>query len=230
MANGFEVFSPSAALDPAAFAGNAGAQHLLAAAGHFPGGPVMLVFALFWAPMGPGIPAGVLLARHIPLNPAFTFALYALSDVLSAFVFGPLFSLLRRYGRKVRPIRNLGRRLLAFATTGVRVPRADEVAAGRVGLAPTLFRIAMVGFGVDVYTGGALATGLPVPRVAGWAAAIAGDLVWFALLLAASVGAAWIADDDRVITVVVLLAMIFIPRLAQRLFPSLRSDAALPSA
>jgi hypothetical protein len=190
----------------------------------------MLVFALFWAPVGPGIPAGVLLARHVPLNPAFTFALYALSDVLSAFVFGPLFVLLRRYGRKVRPIRSVGRRILAFATAGVRVPRAEDIVAGRVGLGPTLFRIATVAFGVDVYTGGALATGLPVPRVAGWASAIAGDLVWFALLLGASVGAAWIADDDLVITIVVVLAMIFIPRLAQRLFPSLRSDAALPSA
>jgi len=188
----------------------------------------MLVFALFWAPVGPGIPAGVLLARHVPLNPAFTFALYALSDVMSAFVFGPLFALLRRYGRKVRPIRSVGRRLLSFATTGVRVPRVEEIAEGRVGLAPTLFRIATVGFGVDVYTGGALASGLPVPRVAGWASAIAGDLIWFALLLGASVGAAWVADDDRVVTIVVLLAMVFIPRIARRIFPSLRSDAMPP--
>ena len=61
------------------------------------------------------------------LKPIPTLALRgALSDVLSAFVFGPLFSLLRRYGRKVRPIRNLGRRLLTFATTGVRVPRGLE--------------------------------------------------------------------------------------------------------
>jgi hypothetical protein len=29
----------------------------------------MLVFALFWAPVGPGIPAGVVLARHLALNP-----------------------------------------------------------------------------------------------------------------------------------------------------------------
>jgi len=191
----------------------------------------MLVFALFWAPVGPGIPAGVLLARHIPLNPALTFSLYALSDLLSAFVFGPLFALLRRYGRHVRPIRSVGRRLLAIATMGVRVPRAEDVGEGRMGLAPTLFRIATVGFGVDVYTGGALASGLPVPRVAGWASAIAGDLVWFALLLGASLGAAWIADDDRVITVVVLAAMIFIPKLAQRIFPALRagSEPSRPS-
>lgn len=228
MAGGFEIFSPRAALDPTAFAGNDGAQRLLAAAGHFPGGPVVLVFALFWAPVGPGIPAGVLLARHVPLNPAFTFALYALSDLMSALVFGPVFALIRRHGRKVRPIRAVGRRFLAIATAGVRVPRVEDMATERAALAPTLFRIATVGFGVDVYTGGALASGLPVPKVAGWASAIAGDLVWFALLLATSIGAAWFADDDRVITAVVLLAMIFIPKMARRIFPSLRNDPEPP--
>jgi hypothetical protein len=223
MTPGFELFSPSAALDPT-INGVAGAQRLLAAAAHFPGGPVMLVFALFWSPVGPGIPAGVLLARHIPLNPALTFALYTMSDVLSAFVFGPLFTLLRRHGRRVPSIRRLGRRLLTFATAGVRVPRAEDVGTEQGRVAPTLFRIATVGFGVDVYTGGALASGLPVPRVAGWASAIAGDLVWFALLLGTSIGTAWFIDDDRVITVVVVLAMIFIPRIARRIFPALRNE------
>src|SRR5438132_4443340 len=51
----------------------AGAATLLQAAQHFPGGPVVLVLALFFAPVGPGIPAGVLpaptrraRARHTP--------------------------------------------------------------------------------------------------------------------------------------------------------------------
>jgi hypothetical protein len=190
----------------------------------------MLVFALFWSPVGPGIPAGVLLARHIPLNPALTFTLYTMSDVFSAFVFGPLFALLRRHGRRVPIIRRVGRKLLSIATTGVRVPRAADIDAGRGHTAPTLFRIATVGFGVDVYTAGALASGLPVPRVAGWASAIAGDLVWFALLLGASIGTAWFVDDDRVITLVVVLAMIVIPRIARRLFPALRNDPETPTS
>jgi len=224
MATGLEIFDPSMALDPTAFAGATGAQRLLEAAAHFPGGPVGLVFALFWAPVGPGIPAGVLLARHIPLHPAVIFGLYALSDVLSAFIFGPIFALLRKHGRKVEVIRKLGRRMLSLATLGVRVPRPEEVKAGEKGLAPTLFRIATIGFGVDVYTGGMLATSLPVPRPLAWACAIAGDLVWFALLLGASIGAAWIVDDDRVVGVVVIVAMIVIPWIARRIFPALRNE------
>src|SRR4029077_7507264 len=124
-------------LDPSAFTGPAGANALVEAARHFPGGPTMLVFALFWAPIGPGIPAGVLLARHIPLHPAFTLGLYTLSDALAAVVCHPLFTVLRRHGRRVKQLYWLGRRMMALAMVGVRVP-TEEASADR-RLAPTLF-------------------------------------------------------------------------------------------
>jgi hypothetical protein len=208
----YDVFDPSTALDPTQFTGPTGAAKLVEAAGHFPGGAVALVLALFFAPVGPGIPAGVLLARHVALSPATTFGLYALSDLLAAVVCHPLFVWLRRHGRRVRPIRWLGRRMLSLAMLGVRAPE-------RAGVAPALSRIATVGFGVDVYTAGMLATGLPVPRLAGWASAIGGDLLWFAVLLATSVLAAGIVDDDRFIGIVMIAAMILIPRLTRRFMP-----------
>jgi len=215
-----DFFGPSAVLDPSRFTGEAGAARLLHAARHFPGGPTMLVFVLFWAPIGPGVPAGVLLARHVPLHPAFTFGLYTLSDVLAAIVCQPIFVLLRRHARRLPPLRWLGRRMLAVAMTGVRPPSAEDARGGRLG--PLLTRIATVGFGADIYTAGMLAGGLGVPRVRGWAAAIAGDLVWFTVLLATSLAAAAIADDDRFIGLVLLAAMILVPRLARRFVPALR--------
>lgn len=217
----FDLFDPRAALDPGRFAGETGAATLLQAAQAFPGGPAMLVLALFFTPVGPGIPAGVLLARHIPLHPGVTFGLYAMSDVCAAVVCHPLFTMLRRHGRRVPPLRAFGRRMLALVTVGIQLP---ERAEARSGLGPLLSRVATVGFGVDVYTAGLVATGLGVPRVPGWAAAIAGDLVWFALLLGTSMATASLADDDRVIAVVMVIAMIVIPRLARRFIPALRPD------
>lgn len=216
-----EVFDPSAALDPTRFVGPDGAAHLLDAARHFPGGAVMLVFMLFWAPVGPGIPAGVLLARHVPLNPALTLGLYAVSDVLAACLCHPIFTWMRRHGRRIPSLHALGRRFLALATWGVPLPQVTRDASGQPRIAPTLLRIATVGFGVDIYTAGVLAATLPVPRLPGWGAAIGGDLVWFSLLLASSMAAAKVADDDRFVAVVVLVAMIAIPRIARRLFPTL---------
>ena len=213
----YDLFDPSAVLDLSRYTGEAGAARLLDAARQFPGGPVALVLALFFAPVGPGVPAGVLLARHIPLHPALTFGLYALSDVLAAIVCHPIFVLLRRHGRRVRPIRWLGRRFQSLAMMGVRAP-------GPGNPAPALSRIATVAFGVDVYTAGMLATGLPVSRLLGWTSAITGDLVWFALLLGTSLAAAGIADDDRFIALAMIVAMIVIPRLARRFVPALRPD------
>jgi len=214
----FEIFDPSNTLDPTRFMGETGAARLLQAAAHFPGGPTALVLALFFAPVGPGIPAGVLLARHVPLPPTGTLGLYALSDVTAAVVCHPIFALLRRHGRRVRPIQWLGRRMMAIAMVGV--------PSERERLGPALFRVGTVGFGVDVYTAGMLATGLRLPRVPGWLAAIAGDLVWFALLLATSMATASIVDDDRVILLVMVVAMIAIPRLARRFIPALRPAGA----
>src|SRR5215510_1943526 len=108
----FDLFSPSAALDPSAFTGPAGATRLMEAAAQFPGGPTGLVFALFWAPVGPGIPAGVLLAQHLRLAPAVTFGLYALSDTLAVLLLNPIYSHLRRLGRRNPTIRKIGRRVL----------------------------------------------------------------------------------------------------------------------
>ena len=118
----------------------------------------------------------------------------------------------------MKPIRWLGRRLLSLAMIGVRAPESG-------GIAHALSRIATVGFGVDVYTAGMVATGLPVPRFRGWAAAITGDLLWFAVLLGTSLAAGRIADDDRFIALVMIVAMIVIPRLARRFVPALRPDA-----
>ena len=70
-----------------------------------------------------------------------------------------------------------------------------------------------------------LAPGLPVPRLSGWALAITGDLLWFAVLLGTSLVAASIADDDRFIALVMIVAMIVIPQLARRFVPALRPDA-----
>ena len=216
----FDVFNPGNLVDPNAFRGDAGASRLMQAAAQMPGGPLVLVFLLFWAPVGPGIPAGVLLAHHLRVPPPITFGLYTLSDTLAALLLNPIYSWLRTHGRRNPKIRQIGQRVLSFAMLGVRRPSVEEVRAGR--LAPALFRIATVGFGIDIYTAGALATGLPIPRLPGWAAALAGDLLWFATLLGSSIIAASIIDDDRVVTVVVIAIALLAPPVLRRVFPFLR--------
>jgi hypothetical protein len=215
-----DLFSPAAYSDPTFFTGEAGASRPIQAATHFPGGATGLVFALSWAPVGPGIPAGVLLAQHLRIAPALTFGLYLLSDLFAVALLNPLYSFLRAQGRRNPTIRNIGRRMLAVAMIGTRRPNAEEVHAGR--LAPALLRIGTVGCGVDIYTAGALATGLPIPRLVGWTAAMGGDLLWFALLLGSSIAAAHVFDDERATAAVVLVVTLVGPSILRRIFPALR--------
>jgi hypothetical protein len=230
----FSLFNP---LDPSILTGQVDPARLLGAAAGFPGGAALLVFALFWSPVGPGIPAGVLLARHAGLPPLATFGLYTLSDVLGALISHPTFALVRRVGGRVPILRRLGGWFLKLAligsgTSAVNPPPPEPGSppgAPRAAL-PALFRIGTVGFGVDVYTAGMLVAGLPVSRLTGWGAAIAGDLVWFALLLGTSLATAAIVDDDRVVGIVVLVAMVVIPVVARRIFPALRTGAPPPRA
>jgi hypothetical protein len=216
----FDIFNPMVALDPSTYTGAAGASRLAQAAAQFPGGPTALVFALFWAPVGPGIPAGVLLAHHLRISPITTFGLYTLSDVLAILLLNPVYSWLRSAGRRNPRVRTIGRRVLRVAMIGVRPPTPEMVRSGQ--LAPTLLRIATVGFGVDIYTAGAIATGLPIPRIPGWAAALVGDLLWFLVLLGASIVTAQIVDDERWVMVVVIAIAFIGPALLRRIFPSLR--------
>jgi len=215
-----DAFSLSAFLDPTFFTGEAGASRLMQVAAHFPGGAAGLVFALFWAPVGPGIPAGVLLAQHLQMAPAVTFGLYLLSDLFAAALLNPVYSFLRARGQRNPRVRNMGRRMIAVAMIGMRRPNANEVRSG--SLSAALLRIGTIGFGVDIYTAGALATGLPIPRLAGWTAAIAGDLIWFALLLGAAIVAAHAFDDERAIAGVVLVVTLIGPSILRRIFSTLR--------
>src|SRR5262249_17389975 len=97
--------------------------------------------------------------------------------------------------------------------------RADDLAASTRPPLPVLVRIGSVGFGADVYSAGLLIAGLPVPALAGWIAAIAGDLVWFAVLLATSIATAQVTDHSAGQLVVMVAVMVLAPRLVDRFSP-----------
>jgi hypothetical protein len=195
---------------------------LLDAASRFPGGPVALVFVLFWSPWmaAIGIPAGLLLARHAGINPAVTIGLYALSDVMGAMVTHPTYALLRKYGSRSRILSKIGRVYLKIAMFGVRMPRLEDVQNGP--MLPALFRIGVISFGFDIYHGGMVIAGLPVPRLLGWLAALIGDLLWFSVLMATNSAAAAVIQDDRTVAFVTIAAMLIIPKVAEWIFPALR--------
>lgn len=206
----FDLFNPFHfnPLDPAAWTGAVNPQHLIEAAAQFPGGVLGLVFTLFWAPVGPGVPAGILLAHEAHVPPLLTFSLYLVSDVAAALVLHPLFTRMVRAARANPILRESAQRALSILMLGLSRPKVDNSRGALRGALGALARIASLSFILDVYTGGLLAVGLPVPKVAGWAAALTGDLLWFGLYFGITIVTARFDDDWRVIGAVMLVVVV----------------------
>jgi len=164
------------------------------------------VFSLFLIPLGPGIPGGVLLARSHGLGWPRMEALYFVSDVILACVFEPMMRGIIRAGRNSP---RFGRVAAAMRES---LRKTSEL-YGRSGGPLTLILIA---FGVDPMTGRAAAHTAGHGFVAGWTFAIAGDMMFFTVLMASTLWLNSILGDGKVTTIVIMVLMIAVPWLIKR--------------
>jgi len=164
------------------------------------------VLLLFLVPVGGGIPAGVLLARDRGLAWPVMMALYFVSDVILACTFEPVLRLILRAGRTFPP---LGRVAAA-------IREAVRRTTARYGTRGGPLALVLVAFGVDPMTGRAVAHAAGHGFFPGWAIAIAGDMIYFAVLMASTL---WLNDllgDERWTVGGMLVLMIALPALVRR--------------
>jgi hypothetical protein len=169
---------------------------------------VLAVFALFLIPVGGGIPSGVLLARDLHVPHLITAFLYFLSDVVLAFAFEPVLKLFIELGKRVPAIAHAAEHMRANM-----VKTAAQFTGGSVGP----IALIMVAFGVDPMTGRAAAAAAGHGFVAGWAIAIAGDMMYFTLVMAATLKLSRAIGDPNQTVALVLLGMFLLPVVFRRL-------------
>lgn len=162
-------------------------------------------FLLFLVPVGGGIPAGVLMAHAAGVGPPVMAFLYFVSDIVLAFVFEPMLHFLRALGRWV-PI--LGRLGTAMTRTVERT--------GMQGGARGPLSLVLVSFGVDPMTGRAAAAAAGHGFVSGWALAIAGDMLYFVLLMVSTLWLNTVLGDERLTIGAVLIVTLVLPALIRR--------------
>jgi len=167
----------------------------------------LAVLKLFVIPVGGGIPAGVLLARRQALAWPLMALTYLVSDLLLALAFEPLLHLGRRWGNRSRVGTRVG---AAFRqATELSVAHFRGTGAGPLALV-------MIAFGVDPMTGRASALAAGHGVVAGWAIAIAGDMLYFGLIAVSTLEMnRYIRDPDTTMWVI-LAAMFLLPVLVRR--------------
>ena len=167
---------------------------------------MLSVLKLFLIPVGGGIPAGVMLAQAKGLAWPVTALLYLFSDIVLAIAFEPVLRLLSLICGKVS---FLSRFAAAMKTATARsVSHFSGSGAGPIGLI-------MIAFGVDPMTGRASAHAAGHGFIAGWAIAIAGDMLYFAVIAISTLRLNTYFKDPNTTMVIILVAMFSVPLLVR---------------
>ena len=157
--------------------------------------------------VGGGIAAGVLLAERTGLAWPVTAMLYFVSDVILAFAFEPILRLLAAVGRRVHFLAKIGDAVAASM---------ERVAAHYGGRAAGPFTLVMIAFGVDPMTGRAAAMAKGHGFAAGWAVAIAGDMLYYAVVAMTTLRLNAYVKDPNTAMLIVLVAMLVVPLAVRR--------------
>ncbi len=164
------------------------------------------VLMLFLVPVGGGIPAGVLLAHAKGLAWPMTAGLYFISDVILALAFEPVLRLLVMLGSRIA--------FLARLSAAMKAAFARNAAyLGGTGAGP--FTLVMIAFGVDPMTGRATAHAAGHGFLMGWALAIAGDMLYYAVIAATTLRLNRYFRNPNTTVLAVLGAMIVVPMLVR---------------
>lgn len=166
------------------------------------------VFKLFLLPVGGGIPAGVLLARDSGVAWPLTAVTYLVSDLVLALAFEPVLRLFALIFGRFRPLSRLA---AAFKAANAR--STTQLAGTSTGP----LALILVSFGVDPMTGRSTALAAGHGFLAGWAFAIAGDLLYFAVIALTTLKLNRYVKDPATTVGLVLAAMLLIPMLVRRL-------------
>ena len=167
---------------------------------------ILPVLKLFLLPVGGGIPAGVLLAHAKGLAWPITTGLYLVSDVVLAVAFEPILRLLAALCGKVPFLARLS--AVLRSATARSVVHFSGTGAGPLTLV-------MIAFGVDPMTGRATALAAGHGFLAGWAFAIAGDMLYFAVIALTTLRLNSYFRDPNTTMLIVLGAMFVVPMLVR---------------
>jgi hypothetical protein len=169
--------------------------------------PIMLsVLKLFIIPVGGGIPAGVLLAHAKGLAWPIATGLYLVSDIALALAFEPI---LRLFAALAGRIPFLARFSAALkAATARSAAHLGGTSAGPLALV-------MIAFGTDPMTGRATAHAAGHGFLAGWAFAIVGDMLYFAVIALTTLRLNSYFRDPNTTMLIVLGAMFVVPMLVR---------------
>jgi hypothetical protein len=176
------------------------------------------VLLLFTVPIGGGIPAGVVLAKNREIPWQIMCGLYFISDIILACAFEPIMLLFIHYS-KTNP---------HLARIRVALKKVTDQSVGRFGLKPGPFTLILITFGTDPMTGRSVAKASGHGFFAGWALTIAGDMIFFVVLMASTLWLDNILGNGTLAAIIIVVLMLILPPLIRRIWRWLNSFLKSP--
>lgn len=164
------------------------------------------VLILFLIPIGGGIPAGVILAHSRSIDWPIIMFVYLISDIILACIFEPIMLIFIKFGKKIQ----------FFARISEAIKLMIKKTMSHYGNKSGVFTLIMIAFGVDPMTGRGVALVAGHGFIIGWMIAIAGDMIYFTLIMASTLWLNSILGDGTWTTIIIFALMILIPKLFNR--------------
>jgi hypothetical protein len=165
------------------------------------------VLVLFLVPIGGGIPVGVVVAQKHGIAWPYMLLLYFISDVILACAFEPLLLLFLHVSRR-------SRRLSHFREA---LKKSMSQTVGRYGINPGPFSLVMITFGTDPMTGRSVAKAAGHGFLTGWALTIAGDMLFFTVLMVSTLWLNNILGNGTWTAILIMLGMVAIPAIVRKI-------------
>lgn len=165
------------------------------------------VFLLYLIPVGGGIPAGLMLAQAKGIIWPESTVLYFFSDIVQALIF-----------ETVVVIFLFGARFSIFLHKLVAHMRlSTQMTIAKYGLTPGPFALIMIAFGVDPITGRTAAFTAGHGFFTGWMLAIAGDMIFFSVIMVSTYALNGILGDGTWTAVIITACMLLGPWLFRKI-------------
>jgi hypothetical protein len=159
------------------------------------------VFLLFVIPVGGGIPGGVVLAKARGIAWPVMMLLYFISDLALACVFEPLMLLMIAGGKRSKFVMRVNEAMR----------KSMQKTTDRYGVKLGPMQLILIAFGVDPMTGRSAAKAAGHGFISGWTLAIAGDMIFFTVLMVSTLLLNNILGDGTWTTIIMMVAMFVVP-------------------
>ena len=159
------------------------------------------VFILFMVPVGGGIPVGVVVGDSRGFAWETMIVIYFFSDVVLACLFDPIMKFIIKRS-KHSP---------ALAKMKEVFKKSVKLSTAQYGPKPGPWLLVLISFGVDPMTGRAATHMAGHGFLTGWAIAIAGDVVFFMVVMASTLWLNNILGDGTMTAVIITLFILFSP-------------------